>query len=137
LGSKPVFLCVFIETHYLPIPVASPVRPQSAFTLVEIMIVVAIIGLLAAVAIPNFLKSRTTAQKNTCIANLRSIDGAVQRWAVENKMDSSTPVTFSDILDYLKGSQKPVCPMSGTYTLTIVGAVPVCSQSALGHSLAN
>ena len=115
----------------------SPNRSRAGFTLVEIMIVVAIIGMLAAVAIPNFLKSRTTAQKNTCIANLRSIDGAVQRWAVENKMDSTAPVTFSDILDYIKGSQMPTCPMSGVYSLTIVGAVPVCSQSSLGHSVAN
>ena len=52
---------------------------QSAFTLVEIMIVVAIIGLLAAIAIPNFVKARSTAQANVCINNLRQIDGAIQQ----------------------------------------------------------
>ncbi len=52
---------------------------KSAFTLVEIMIVVAIIGLLAAIAIPNFVKARTTAQTNTCIANLKQISGAIQQ----------------------------------------------------------
>ena len=105
------------------------------FTLVEIMIVVAIIGLLAAIAIPNFVKARSTAQKNSCIANLKQIDGAVQQWALENKKQSSDTVTTTDAADYLKGSLLPVCPAGGTYATSTVAASPTCTKSADGHTL--
>jgi prepilin-type N-terminal cleavage/methylation domain-containing protein len=66
---------------------------KAGFTLVEIMIVVAIIGLLAAIAIPNFVKARQTAQRNACISNLRQIDGAKEQWALENKKSAGTDTT--------------------------------------------
>src|SRR3989441_4873348 len=100
---------------------------NGGFTLVEIMIVVAIIGLLAAIAIPNFIRARTTAQKNACINNLRQIDGAIQQWAMENKKDAAAKVAFTDISSYLKNSV--ICPAGGTtfgnsYTITDVSTKP-------------
>jgi prepilin-type N-terminal cleavage/methylation domain-containing protein len=108
------------------------------FTLVEIMIVVAIIGLLAAIAIPNFVKARTTSQKNACINNLRQIDGAIQQWALEFKKDPTATILETDVTPYLKNSV--ICPSGGTafsdsYTLATVADRPVCKKVPATHVL--
>ena len=111
---------------------------KSGFTLIEIMIVVAIIGLLASIAIPNYAHSRGKVQMQVCISNLQQIEGAIQRWSLDMHKDEGQPVTYNDIRGYLQRSV--VCPAGGTsfedsYTITTVEAAPVCQRKPDLHKL--
>ena len=107
---------------------------KKGFTLVEIMIVVAIIGLLAAIAIPNFVNARTRAQTNACIANLKQIQGAIQVWALDTGGAEDTAPTEAQLVPgYLKAM--PHCG-AAAYVLTAPNADPVCPNNGAGHTLA-
>lgn len=93
-------------------------------------------GILAGIAVPNFVKARETAQKNACMNNLRLIDGAKQSWALENNKKATDVPTWDDIQPYLgmgKLKSKPRCPSGGEYTIGPVGELPRCSIP--GHAL--
>ena len=92
------------------------------------MIVVAMIGLLAAIAIPNFVKAREKAQQTVCIANLKAIDGVKGTWALETKRSNTDTPVDADLfgaVSYMR--DKPNCPASGTYSLNQVDVKPACS----------
>lgn len=111
----------------------NPVR--TGFTLVEILIVVAIIGLLAAIAIPNFVRSRAKSQATACINNMRQIDSAIEQFSMENGKKAGDAINYpQDITAYIKlnsNSSIPGCPAGGSYVPTLVGNIPsiLCSLS--------
>jgi len=104
------------------------------FTLFEIMICVAIIGLIAAIAIPNLMKARRIASKNACIANLRQIQNAVKVWAIDTGAGSNVTVdTTSLVPAYMKAW--PRCGTASYTTTQVVDGTPTCPLGNADHAL--
>jgi len=100
------------------------------------MIVVAILGLVFAIAVPSFIRSRHSSRMTACINNLRQIDSAIQSWALEQKKGPNQAVSYDDIRVFLKNSV--ICPAGGTsfddsYELATVATVPLCKKVSDGE----
>ena len=99
---------------------------KKGFVLAEIMVVVGVIGILAAIAMPNYMSARSRSQSVTCIANLKQIEHAVQIWALDtNKPDTATPDWGDLVPQYIR--TEPSCPAHGVYTIGSAATEPSCS----------
>ncbi|MBB6048448.1 competence type IV pilus major pilin ComGC [Armatimonas rosea] len=116
---------------------------RRAFTLVEIMIVVLIIGILVSIAVPNFVRARESARARACVGNLRQIDSAKEQYAMDFRLAQGATLPALSVLcgtgtgTYIKGNA-PVCPSNGTYTVNVLGTDPTCSVgtgAAVAHVL--
>jgi prepilin-type N-terminal cleavage/methylation domain-containing protein len=110
---------------------------QAGWTMVELLIVMALLGLLAAAAAPSFLKARSEGWKNICVLNLKKIAEAKSHWAVEQRKSAGDVPVESDLVGrgrYLR--RMPACPSGGTYSLGAVEEKPTCQfAETQGHKL--
>jgi type II secretion system protein G len=110
-------------------------KDAKGFTLIEIMIVVLIIGILLAIAIPNFMTARDESRTNSCIANLEQINAAKEQYAMDNKLNdgAAAPATTDLQPKYIQGAAFPSCPANGTYAINAIGTNPTCTVT--GHAM--
>ncbi len=111
-------------------------KKRMGLTLIEVMVVVAVIGMLAGIAIPLFVKARNTSQQNACINNLRQIDAGKEGWAMAATKTDGDPVKTASINEYIKGNTCPSCPGGGSYSYNNIGTNPQCNiQRPTSHRL--
>lgn len=127
--NRPAF--VYSVSVNTPEGCVSIANGSQSYANTALMMPAAIVGAMSAIAIPNFVKARETAQRNACINNLRMIDGAKQEWALEKGKQATDVPTWDDLKPYLR--EIPRCPAGGTYTINAVGTPPQCSVP--GHVL--
>ena len=111
-------------------------NPRRAFSLIELMVVTVVIGILVAIAMFSYNRIVRNSMTSACMANLRQIDTAIARWAVENYAQPGVPPDEGGVYSYIRG-ERPHCPSGGNYTLEPYGNVPtvLCTKEAEGHRL--
>src|SRR5882724_10613117 len=109
---------------------------RSAFTLVEIMIVVAIIGLLAALAIPGFVKARKQSQGRRILNDARQMDAAIDQWALETGQTDGNAVNTTSAATYLKTTWKTQDLLGNAFAVTVVGATQMAVNATTKSALA-
>jgi prepilin-type N-terminal cleavage/methylation domain-containing protein len=114
----------------------SPRNAREAFTLVEIMIVVAIIGLLAALVLPSFLKSRKQSQGRRIINDARQMDAAIDQWAMETSQTDGTAINTASASSYFKTAWKTTDLMGNRYRVSIVGTNQITVSNRTKRALA-
>ena len=112
---------------------------RNAFTLIELIIVVAITAIALTIAVPNYVRSREESHKNGCIANLRQINSAIDQWVMENRISVGTVPSDTEeeeIYAYIKGV-RPRCPSGGAYAIHDAGSLEqvTCSLADRGHRI--
>lgn len=107
------------------------------FSLIELAIVVAVLGVIAVIAMPNLFSARKTAEDKICIANLKTIVHAKEQWGFDNGKKETEEPNYNDIKPYLTRTQtQNICPIGGKYTIGALNEDPSCEYGNLGHTLA-
>lgn len=132
IGPMPA---VAAQREHVGVKVVKQDSVRAGFSLVEMVIVVALIAVLIAIAIPHFLRARDSSRSKACRQNLREFEMVKEQWAINTKaLSTATPAPADLVSEYLKGTEDtlPLCPSGGTYSLNDLRSLPTCDIGGNG-----